>query len=59
MRYRDYEDSEGILLYPAVGEKVDFKAKIDGHPVRVCTVNLDQDWRLIRKDLLALVGVAG
>ena len=55
----EYEYSEGILLYPAVGEKVDFKAKIDGHPVRVCTVNLDQDWRLLRKDLLALVGAAG
>ncbi len=56
---QEYEHSEGILLYPAVGEKVDFRAEIQGHPVRVCTVNLDQDWRLIREDLLALVRVAG
>ena len=54
----EYEDAEGILLYPAVGEKVDFRAVIQGHPVRVSTVNLDQDWRGVRGDLLGVVGVS-
>ena len=54
----EYENAEGILLYPAVGEKVDFKAVIQGHPVRVCTVNLDQDWRGVRDGLLEVVGVS-
>lgn len=53
----EYRDAEGILLYPEVGDKVDFRAVIQGHPVRVCTLNLDQDWRDVRKDLLAVVGV--
>ena len=55
----EYEDAEGILLYPAVGEKVDFRAVIQGHPVRVCTVNLDQDWRGVRGDLLGVVSAGG
>ena len=53
---REYENAEGILLYPAVGEKVDFRAEIQGHPIRVCTVNLDQPWQGIRADLLGVVG---
>lgn len=55
----EYENAEGILLYPAVGAKVDFRAVIQGHPVRVCTVNLDQDWREVREDLLGVVDAGG
>jgi 5-methylcytosine-specific restriction enzyme subunit McrC len=51
-----YSDTEGILLYPAVGDKIQFSADIQGHRVRVCTVNLDQPWHLIRSDLLAMIG---
>ncbi len=47
-----YFNAEGILLYPAIGEKLSFKAKIQGHPVRVCSINLDQPWQMIRSDLL-------
>ncbi len=52
-----YKDAEGILLYPAVGEKIEFGAVIQGHRVRVCTVNLDQPWQKIRSELLAIIGV--
>ena len=52
----EYKDCEGILLYPAVGEKIAFEAVIQGHRVRVCTVKLDQDWRGVRGDLLGIVG---
>lgn len=52
-----YNDAEGILLYPAVGEKIVFGAVIQGHRVRVCTVNLDQPWQKIRSELLAVIGV--
>lgn len=52
----EYRDAEGVLLYPAVGEKIAFEAVIQGHLVRVCTVNLDQDWRGVRGDLLGVVG---
>ena len=53
----EYADAEGILLYPAVGEKLSFNAQIQGHMVRVCTVNLDQPWQQIRSDLLEVVGL--
>ena len=52
-----YKNVEGILLYPTVGDKIEFDAKIQGHHIRVCTINLDQPWREIRSDLLAVVGV--
>ena len=52
-----YSDAEGILLYPAVGNKIKFGATIQGHHVRVLTVNLDQPWQQIRSDLLTMVGI--
>ncbi len=52
----EYQNAEGILLYPAVGENLEFGANIQGHHIRVHTVNLDQPWQTIRSDLLALVG---
>jgi 5-methylcytosine-specific restriction enzyme subunit McrC len=50
-----YRSAEGILLYPAVGDNIAFKADIQGHCVRICTVNLDQPWQKIRSDLLGLL----
>ena len=50
-----YANSEGILLYPAVGEKIDFRAIFQGHSIRVVTINLDQPWHKIRTDLLSFL----
>jgi 5-methylcytosine-specific restriction enzyme subunit McrC len=46
---------EGLLLYPAVGEQLDLRYVLDGHPVRVRTVDLGQDWRGIHREMLAIV----
>jgi 5-methylcytosine-specific restriction enzyme subunit McrC len=54
-RGREYLNAEGILLYPAIGEKLSIKAEIQGHPVRVCSINLDQPWQMIRTDLLEIL----
>ncbi len=51
-RDRTYLDAEGVLLYPAVGEKAAVDVKIQGHPVRISSINLDQPWQMIRADLL-------
>ena len=51
----EYLNAEGILLYPAVGEKLSFKAEIQGHSVRVCSIKLDQPWQMIKSDLLNLL----
>ena len=46
---------EGILLYAAVGQDVDFRFSLPGHDLRVKTLNLDQDWRGIHEELLEMV----
>lgn len=51
----EYSNAEGILFYPAVGEKLAFKTNIEGHPVQTVTVNLDQPWQNISADLLGIL----
>ena len=49
------KETEGVLLYPTVSEDFDYRYDIQGHSVRVCTINLQQDWQGIHNDLLNLV----
>jgi len=48
-------NSEGILLYPTVSQKLDLEYSIQGHRVVVRTIDLNQDWRTIHDDLLAII----
>ena len=48
---------EGMLLYPVVKHQLDEHYTLHGHPLHVATVNLNQDWHNIRRDLLSLVGI--
>jgi 5-methylcytosine-specific restriction enzyme subunit McrC len=54
-----YAGCEGILLYPTVTHALDDEVWIQGHRLRVCTLDLAQDWPAIAHDLRALVGVDG
>ena len=45
----------GILLYPAVGDKLDAEMSVQGHPIRIYTINLDQEWQHIHRDLIDLL----
>jgi 5-methylcytosine-specific restriction enzyme subunit McrC len=54
-RGAEYLTPEGVLLYPAVGERLNSRFAIQGHPVTVATVNLDQPWKDIRIGLLDLL----
>lgn len=47
--------AEGVLLYPTTSKSLNLSFFFPSHTVRVKTINLDQDWRNIHKDLLALV----
>jgi 5-methylcytosine-specific restriction enzyme subunit McrC len=47
--------TEGMLLYPVVRQRLDLRYIIRGHPVRVCTVDLDRPWPDIHTDLLDLI----
>lgn len=48
---------EGMLLYPTVGGHLDLEYRVHGHRVRIATIDLDQDWRLIHQRLLRLVDI--
>ena len=37
---------------------LDLRYRIQGHPIRVVTVDLDQDWSSIHERLLGLLAVA-
>jgi hypothetical protein len=47
--------ADGILLYPAVSQRLDLRYRVHGHVVRVCTLDLAQEWKMIRRDLLDVV----
>jgi 5-methylcytosine-specific restriction enzyme subunit McrC len=47
--------AEGLLLYPTTSKQADFRFSIPGHKIRVSTLDLSQDWRSIRGDLLRLL----
>jgi 5-methylcytosine-specific restriction enzyme subunit McrC len=47
--------AEGMLLYPTVTRSLDLGYVIDGHSVRICTIDLAQDWQGIRRDMLRLL----
>jgi 5-methylcytosine-specific restriction enzyme subunit McrC len=46
---------EGMLLYPTVQDHVDLKLELNGYPLRVATVNLDQEWGRIGEELSGLI----
>ena len=50
-----YKNVEGMLLYPATGQDIDEWFEVQGHSMRVATVNLNQDWPRIRDNLLSLL----
>lgn len=45
---------EGMLLYPVVDQRLRLDYEIDGFRVRVCTVDLAQEWRGIERELMEL-----
>lgn len=47
------KDTKGILVYPTVDAELDvsYVYKDTSHIIRVSTVNLNQDWRLIEQRL--------
>lgn len=50
-----YRDARGLLLYPAVGEHLDERLQVQGHEIRVATVDLADGWEAVEARLLAVV----
>ncbi len=53
-----WENSEGILLYPATTAKFDYQFNIDSHQIRAMAINLDQPWPQISSQLLAILEIS-
>jgi 5-methylcytosine-specific restriction enzyme subunit McrC len=49
--------AEGVLLYPKVQRDIDFKVLIQGHFMRVKTLDLVRSWEDIRRDMTTLIGL--
>ena len=47
-----------MLLYPAVAHRLNHRYLIAGHPLRVASVDLDQDWAVIDAELRERLGVS-
>jgi len=46
---------QGVLLYAATDQHPDFYFSLPNHHVHVTALNLNQNWRLIERDLMALL----
>lgn len=51
-----YLNSTGILLYPQVDKVLDNVYEIQGHKLKICTINLNDEWKNIHNRLLEIVG---
>ena len=49
------QSCEGILLYPTVDQEVKLDYKIGNHPLKIRTINLNQHWKKIDKDLRDII----
>ena len=50
-----YKNSKGILLYPQVDKSLDNAYELQGHTLKICTVNLNDDWQNIHNRLIEIV----
>jgi 5-methylcytosine-specific restriction enzyme subunit McrC len=53
-RNETYRQAEGMLLYPTTTHQVDGEMLVQGHRIRVVTVNLAEPWEQIEEHLLGL-----
>jgi 5-methylcytosine-specific restriction enzyme subunit McrC len=51
-----FRDCAGILVYPTTAAPIDERMRVQGHEIRVATLDLAQPWVDIERDLLGLVG---
>jgi 5-methylcytosine-specific restriction enzyme subunit McrC len=47
--------AQGMLLYPVVDKELRLSYEMQGHTVRICTVNLARDWKEIKGELIGLI----
>jgi 5-methylcytosine-specific restriction enzyme subunit McrC len=55
VKLKDKQKLEGILLYPTIDEEYNLSALYNGHQISIKTINLNQEWNLIHRDLLNVI----
>jgi 5-methylcytosine-specific restriction enzyme subunit McrC len=48
-------NSDGMLLYPTVTKELYLPYQMENHKIIIKTINLNQNWKLVREDLLRVV----
>ncbi|MGE0449865.1 MAG: hypothetical protein AB7Q29_09820 [Vicinamibacterales bacterium] len=51
-----FRNCPGILLYPTTSSIIDERMRVQGHDIRVATIDLAKPWTDIERDLLAVAG---
>ena len=49
--------AEGILIYPTIQKSLSLAYTHEGHTIRIETMNLNQDWRGVKADLLGIISI--
>jgi 5-methylcytosine-specific restriction enzyme subunit McrC len=55
LKNQEDELAEGILIYPTVQKSLSLAYTHEGHTIRIETLNLNQDWRGVKADLLRII----
>ena len=55
LKNQEDESGEGILIYPTVQKSLSLAYTHEGHKIRIETLNLNQDWRGVKADLLGII----
>jgi 5-methylcytosine-specific restriction enzyme subunit McrC len=57
LKNQENPQAEGILIYPTTEKSLSLTYTYEGHKIRIETLNLNQNWRGIRGDLLGFIGI--
>ncbi len=55
LKNQENTEAEGILIYPTVQKSLSLVYSHEGHKIRIETLNLNQDWRGVKSDLLRVI----
>ena len=55
LKNQEDTQAEGILIYPTVQKSLSLAYTHEGHTIRIETLNLNQDWRGVKADLLRII----
>ena len=55
LKNQENPQAEGILIYPTIEKSLSLVFTHEGHKIRIETLNLNQDWKGIRGDLLYII----